>query len=107
MEYRIIKVFKHIQQDVTLLNLEEKMIMNYIWGWQVQDKCCFASDEFLAEMIANTELKTRGIINGLANRGRIKIHTAPGSNTRMLSIQVEGQQDPCEQEIDIFGDYDV
>ena len=107
MNYRTIKIFQHIQEDSTLLNLEEKLIMNYIWGWQVQDKCCFASDEFLSGMIACTELKTRGLINGLANRGRIKIHTAPGSNTRMLSIHVQGQEDPCTKEIDIFGDYDV
>jgi len=104
MNYKIIKLYQHIQEDPTLLNLEEKLIVNYIWSFQVNSKCCFASDDYLAGMLATTALETRGLINGLANRGKVKITHAPGTTTRMLSIPNTGEPDPCVQEIDIFGD---
>ena len=104
MSKRLIPIFQHIHQDPSLLNLEEKLIVNYVWGWQVQNKCCFASDEFLGEIICCTPIKTRGLINGLANRGKVKITHAPDTTARMLSIPIQGEPDPCVQEIDIFGD---
>lgn len=104
MNYKIIKIYQHIQEDPTLLSLEEKLIVNHIWSFQTDSRCCFSGDDYLGGMLATTPSRARGIINGLANRGKVKIHMAPGSTARMLSIPNTGEPDPCEQEIDIFGD---
>ena len=103
MEYKTIRIYRQVQEDPTLQNLEERMIINYVLNWQLQKKCCFASEDYLAGLLGNTPLKARGVINGLAARGRLKIHYAPNSNARLLSVNLPGQDDPCDFQVsDVF-----
>ena len=103
MGYTIIKLYEHIVNDVSLLTMEEKLIVSYIWSWQSQDKCCFASDEFLGKGLGVTAFTIHQIIQSLAKRNKITITYAPSSSARMLSMKMYGGVDPCVAELDIFG----
>ena len=102
MTYQIFKLFRHIMHDVSLLSLEEKLIVSYIWSWQVQDKCCFASDDFLGEALGIPTPEIRKTILSLASRNKITITRATSSTARMLSMKQYDGIDPCVAEMDLF-----
>jgi len=82
--------------------MEEKLILSYIWSWQVQDKCCFASDDFLAEALGVSTPDIRKTILSLASRNKITITRASSSTARMLSMKQYDGIDPCVAEMDLF-----
>lgn len=102
MTYQIFKLFRHIMHDVSLLTIEEKLIVSYIWSWQVQEKCCFASDDFLAEALGISTPDIRKTILSLASRNKITITRATSSTARMLSMKQYDGIDPCVAEMDLF-----
>lgn len=88
--------------DVSLLTMEEKLIVSYIWSWQIQGKCCFASDDFLAEALGVSTPDIRKTILSLASRNKITITRATSSTARMLSMRQYNGVDPCVSEMDLF-----
>ena len=102
MSYTIFKLYRHIVNDLSLNTIEEKLIVSYIWSWQVQDKCCFASDDFLAEALGTNPFTLREILLSLERRNKITITRASSSTARMLSMKRYDGVDPCAVEIDLF-----
>ena len=102
MTYTIFKLYSHIVNDLSLNNMEEKLIVSYIWSWQVQGKCCFASDDFLAEALGTNPFTIRTIILSLEKRNKITITRASASTARMLSMKKYDGVDPCVAEMDLF-----
>jgi hypothetical protein len=82
--------------------MEEKLIVSYIWSWQVQDKCCFASDDFLALALGTNSFTVREIILSLEKRNKITITRASSSTARMLSMKQYDGVDPCVAQLDVF-----
>ena len=102
MNYTIFKLYSHIVNDLSLNTMEEKLIVSYIWSWQVQDKCCFASDDFLAQALGTNPFTLREILLSLERRNKITITRASSSTARMLSMKRYDGVDPCAAEIDLF-----
>ncbi len=102
MNYAIFKLYEHIMHDISLHTLEEKLIVSYIWSWQVQDKCCFASDVFLGKALGIPEHSINKTILSLAKRNKITITRASASTARMLSMKHYDGVDPCTAELDLF-----
>lgn len=105
MSYKVIKFFDHIMNDHRLKSLQEKIILNHIWGYQVEEKCTFSSDAHIARLIAATEFETRQIIQSLVNRGIVLLRYPKNSSTRYLVIATPGELIECakdNQDFDIF-----
>lgn len=102
MTYTIFKLYHHIVNDLSLNTMEEKLIVSYIWSWQVQDKCCFASDDFLAQALGTNPFTLREIILSLEKRNKITITRASASTARMLSMKKYDGIDPCIAQLDVF-----
>jgi len=88
--------------DQTLHSLEEKLIVSYILSWQRQERCCFASDEFLAEAMGIPEYFVRDLIKGLANRKKIKIIWPQTGSMRMLSVNLPNESECGTSDLDVF-----
>lgn len=86
------------------LNYPEKLIVNYIWAWQAQDKCCFVSNQFLADAFGWEPGFVNDVITLLKSRSWVNVRYPLGGGTRMLSINLPGQPDPCDDSelIDVF-----
>ena len=105
MGYKTIKFFEHIMNDNRLKTLQEKVIVNHIWGFQVDQKCTFTADSTIANLIAATEYETRQIIQSLVNRGIVLRRYPKNSSTRYLVIATPGELIECakdNQDFDIF-----
>lgn len=102
MNYTIFKLYSHIVNDLSLNTMEEKLIVSYIWSWQVQDKCCFASDDFLAQALGTNPFTLWEILLSLEKRNKITITRASSSTARMLSMKQYDGIDPCLAEMDLF-----
>ena len=102
MNYAIFKLYEHIMEDISLHTLEEKLIVSYIWSWQVQGKCCFASDVFLGKALGIHEHSINKTILSLGKRNKITITRASSSTARMLSMKHYDGVDPCTAHLDIF-----
>ena len=105
MSYKVIKFYEHIMNDHRLKSLEEKIILNHIWGYQVDQKCTFSSDAHIARLIAASEFETHQIIQSLVKRGIVLVRYPKNSSTRYLVIATAGELIECardNQDFDIF-----
>jgi hypothetical protein len=105
MSYKVIKFYEHIMNDPRLKTLQEKIIVNHIWGFQVDQKCTFSSDATIAILIASNEFETRQIIQSLVNRGIVLLRYPKNSSTRYLVVATAGELIECakdHQDFDIF-----
>jgi hypothetical protein len=99
MSYKIIKLYDHVIDDPRLKTLEERLVVSYVWSWQVQDKCCFVYDAFLSRITSLNESDLYKLLTSLQKRRILKINWV---NTRTLSIIVDGEESPCGDDTDIF-----
>lgn len=83
------------------LSLEEKIILNHVWSFQAEGKCCFTSNYVLSWFIGSYEGHVNNLIIGLRDRGIVRIWYPKNSNRRILSI-ITGEETYCEFEDDIF-----
>jgi hypothetical protein len=107
MSYKVIKFYEHIMNDRRLKTLQEKVIVNHIWGFQVDDKCTFSSDATIANLIAASEFETTQIIQSLVNRGIVLRRYPKNSSTRFLVVATPGELIECardNQDFDIFNE---
>ena len=105
MGYKIVKFYEHIMNDHRLKTLQEKVIVNHIWSFQVDEKFTFSSDAHIALLIASTEFETRQIIQSLVKRGIVLLRYPKNSSTRYLVIATPGELIECardNQDFDIF-----
>lgn len=98
--YKILKIYDHVMND-TRLSLEEKVLVNHIWSFQIDGKCCFTSNSSLSWFISSYEGHVNDLIFSLKARGIVRIWYPKNSNTRMLSI-ITGEETGCEIEGDLF-----
>jgi hypothetical protein len=107
MSYKVIKFYEHVMNDNRLKSLQEKVIVNHIWGFQLEDKCTFSSDSTIANLIAASEFETRQIIQSLVKRGIVLLRYPKNSSTRFLVVATPGELIECakdNQDFDIFNE---
>lgn len=101
--YKILKVYDHVVHDVRLTTLREKYLVSYIWSWQEQSKCCFASDEFLSSLLCCDNQTLYKLLSDLQKRRILKINQGNGQ-ARMLSVLVNDETPGCPDDFDIFNE---
>ena len=99
MGYKILKLYDHVMQDPRLKSLEEKMIVSYVWSWQVQDKCCFAYDGFLSSLTCLNESDLYKLLKSLQSRRILNINWL---GTRVISVITGEEEIDCGKDVDIF-----
>ena len=78
------------------LTLFEKMLLNYIYGWTIQGRCCFSSSEWLAYKFGFTTGDVDTTLQLLQMKGYINLRVSPSDPTiRSLSFVFEDLEDPC------------
>lgn len=81
------------------LSLFEKMLLNYVFSWAVQHRCCFSSDEWLAHKFGFSKQEVFTTLNLLEMKNLIKINRGFGGGARSLSF-VFGPEDKIEDPCD-------
>jgi hypothetical protein len=100
--YILLRVDPFIWND-TSLSIEQKIILNLIFSFTIQGKCCFLSDAWISTKFGFQETLVRDIIKTLERNGWIRVRYAPGV-ARTLAIIIPGEQDPCDdaETVDVF-----
>jgi len=91
-----------IWQDASL-NDREKICLSFIWGFTRMQKGCFAPASWIAQNFGWDIPFTVQLLQMLESRGWIKNTQEYGGTARCLSINIPGEQNPCEGNIqDVF-----
>lgn len=98
--YILLRIDPFIWCD-TSLNYPEKIILNFIFSWTIQDKCCLATDEWLAYKFGWEPDFVNQVITLLEQRGWIKITPADWQHPRRMSIYIPGNECPCQEFTDV------
>lgn len=92
--YILLRVDPHIWNDESL-NYPEKIILNLIYGFTAQGKCCMITDEWISAYFG-IELKlVASILQMLRIRQYITVTEASAGSPRRMSINIPGEPDPC------------
>ena len=97
--YKPIKIYAWIQAEDRFKTLQEKLIANIIWSWQSEGKCCFTSNEHIAELLVMSPGEVHELIKSMERRLLIKQYYP--TSTRFLKI-VTGQDIDCSTDLNIF-----
>lgn len=93
--YILLRIDPFIWNDSSL-NYPEKIILNFIFSWTVQKKCCHVSNDWLANAFGWEPSFVAEVISLLHQRGWINVERpAFGSGPRMMSINIPGEPNPC------------
>jgi len=78
------------------LTLLEKILLNYVYSWTIQGRCCFSSDEWLGHKLGFSKGDIFTTLNLLEMKGYIKINRGFQGGARSLSFVFTDAPDPCE-----------
>jgi hypothetical protein len=92
--YILMRVDSFIWEDQEL-NYPEKIILNFIFSWSIQEKCCFASSEWIASKFGWDERFVDQVISMLQARGYVSIIEKDWQYPRRLSVILPGHSNPC------------
>lgn len=92
--YILLRVDPHIWNDESL-NYPEKIILNLIYGFTAQGKCCFVSDEWITAKFGIDLNLVRSVIQMLRIRQYITVEDASADSPRRMSINIPGEPNPC------------
>lgn len=97
----MIKIFKEVQQDPRLKNLEERIIVNHVLDWDSQGKDCFSSNAFIGGLVALSQDEVANLIQSLVDRKILSQNCALVGNARCLRIWRE-EREETTLDFDIF-----
>lgn len=86
------------------LTFMEKMLLNYVFGWSIQNRCCFSSDEWLGYKLNISPFDIATTLDLLQLKGYIKINKNFDDGARSLSFTFSDVNDVCEGS---FGPEDI
>jgi hypothetical protein len=79
----------------TDLNMYEKLILNLIYGFTDQNKCCELSNEWIAYKFGLDAQLVNDVLELMERRGIIKIAPARASFPRRMSVNLPDMISPC------------
>jgi len=94
--YILLRVDPHIWNDESL-NYPEKIILNLIYGFTAQGKCCFVTNDWISSYFGIDVFLVRDIINMLSVRGYINVYPGTAGHYRKMSINIPGEPNPCTE----------
>ena len=77
------------------MNLYEKLILNLIFGFTNQNKCCELTNEWIANKFGFEVKLVDDVITLLYRRGIINLYDATLTYPRKMSVNLPDQQCPC------------
>lgn len=92
--YILLRVDPQIWHDPSL-NYPEKIILNLIYGFHAQGKCCMVSDEWISSKFGMDYSLVRDVIRMLSTRGFVSLIPGEYGSPRRLSIVIPGEPNPC------------
>jgi len=78
------------------LSLFEKLLLNYVYSWSIQGRCCFSSDDWLGHKFGFPKGDVFTTLNLLEMKGYIRINRSFQGGARSLTFVFEDVADPCE-----------
>lgn len=78
------------------LTFMEKMLLNYVFSWSIQNRCCFSSDEWLGYKLNVQPSDIFTTLNLLQMKGYIRINRGFEGGARSLSFTFSDVKDVCE-----------
>jgi hypothetical protein len=78
------------------LSLFEKILLNYVYSWSIQQRCCFSTDEWMGHKFGFPKNDVFTTLNLLQMKGYITINRAFKGGARSLSFVFTDVPDPCE-----------
>ena len=78
------------------LSFIEKMLLNYVFSWSIQNRCCFSSDEWIAYKLNVPASDIFATLNLLQMKGYIKINRNFDDGARSLSFTFSDVEDVCK-----------
>jgi len=78
------------------LSLLEKMLLNYVYAWSVQGRCCFSSSSWFGYKFGFTEGDINTTLELLQMKGYIRINKGFEGGARSLSYVFSDAGDVCE-----------
>jgi hypothetical protein len=105
--YILVRLDNFLMQNPAL-NLEEKLYLSIIFGFTIQEKCCFASVDWIAYKLGLSPLLVLEIEKKLARQGFIRVrHASYRDGARAVTFVLTDWEDPCEgpefdEHLDIF-----
>ena len=92
--YILLRVDPHIWNDQSL-NYPEKIILNLIYGFTAQGKCCYVSNDWISAKFGIDPNLVGNIIGMLKTRGFINVTPGSAGEPRRMCINIPGEPDPC------------
>jgi len=92
--YILLRVDRSIWEDQNL-DYPEKIVLNFVFSWSIQNKCCFVSDEWLATKFGWSEKYVNEIISILQIKGYLSVIEKDWQYPRRLSVILPGHVNPC------------
>ena len=93
-KYILLRIDPFLWHD-TSLNYPEKIILEVIFGFTAQQKCCYVSDAWIANAFGWEEDFVADVLAMLQIRGWILVDNDAFGGQRKLSINVPGERNPC------------
>ncbi len=78
------------------LSMLEKMLLNYVFSWTIQNRCCFSSDEWIAYKLNLQPSDIFTALNLLKMKGYISINRGFEGGARSLSFTFSDVDDVCK-----------
>ncbi len=79
------------------LTFMEKMLLNYVFSWSIQNKCCFSTDEWIAFKLNVQPSDIFTTLNLLQMKGYISINRNFDNGDRSLSFTFSDVEDVCKK----------
>jgi hypothetical protein len=99
-KYILLRIDPFVWHD-TSLNYPEKIILEIIFSFTAQQKCCYVSDAWIANAFGWEDQFVAEIIALLELRGWIIITYDQFGGQRKMSINIPGERNPCEDWTDV------
>lgn len=77
------------------LSLFEKCLLNYVYSWTLQGRCCFTPDDWLAHKFGFQPSDVKTSLELLEFKGYIKINKGITKGLRSLSFVFSDAEDVC------------
>jgi len=97
--YQPIKFFYHIQTDPRLKSLEERVLLNYVWGFQSNEKKCYINMDILTTVTCLSDLDLMIMIKSLKERAILKDII---NYDRVLEINVNESGETIDNDLNIY-----
>lgn len=98
--YIFLRIDPHIWADESL-NYPEKIMLNLVFSFTVQGKCCTITDSWVASKFGWPTNFVSELISILRLRGWLNVSHGPFGD-RFISIMIPGETDPCKFDDTIY-----